>query len=410
MRRGIAVSLTCLTLLSALTGPAAASTGARPASPVPARALPPPHCRTQVATAPKLRGEHPSTLRVHGAPFDVAVAPGGRYGIAADEGDQSINGVAVLRLSRGQPRLVRRFLMGGDASPAGMAISPNGKYLAVTVDNATEVLSLPALLAGRGRILLGTLNDHGIGTIEATFSANGDYLFVSDEYSPALSVFDLAKALRSGFSAPGVAVGKLTLGPAVVGSALSPDGRLLYVTSEGAGPRQYYHGLLQVIDVAKAERDPAASLITAVDAGCQPVRVALSANGSVAWVTARESNALLAFDTARLLTQPRRALVADVRVGSEPVGLLLTGDGNYVLVAESARFIQPRRPQTVSVVSTFAALHHGRALVGTIAAGAFPRQFAFDPATGEVLLANYDSGTIEQFPAPASGLHLRGHN
>ncbi|HEX8004900.1 MAG TPA: YncE family protein [Trebonia sp.] len=353
-----------------------------------------------MASAPSLHGITPSTLPVPGNPFGAAVLPGGRYAVVAVDGTRAAD-VAVFAIRGGKPRLVRLAPLPGPAIAAGLAISHNGRYLAVTQGPVTTVVRLPELLAGRGDVVLGQLKDGGFGPIEATFSADDRYLFVSDEYSPALSVFNLAKALRAGFSAPGVAVGKLRLGPAVVGSALSPDGRYLYVTSEAASNKDFANGLLQVISVAKAERDPAASLVTAVNAGCQPVRVALSDHGSLAWVTARGSDALLAFDTTDLRTGPAHALRADVRVGPQPVGVVLTDDGRFALTANSARFTAPNSPQTVSVVDTRAALAGRHALTGTIPAGQFPREFGYDPITGEVVLSNFLSNTVEVFRFPA---------
>ena len=57
-------------------------------------------------------------------------------------------------------------------------------------------------------------------------------------------------------------------------------------------------------------------------------------------------------------------------------------------------------PQTVSVVSTAAALAHRPALLGAVPTGLFPRDLTFDRATGQVLLGNFNSGTIEEFPVP----------
>jgi DNA-binding beta-propeller fold protein YncE len=363
--------------------------------------LTPPACTTMTASAPSLPGIKPSTLPVPGLPFGAAVLPGGRYAVVAVQGSNASD-VAVFVLRGGKPRLVRLVSLPGPPNAAGLAISHNGRYLAVTQDPGTTVLNLPELLTGHGNPVLGMLKDGGIGTIEATFSADDRYLFVSDEYSPALSVFDLARALRAGFSAQGVAVGKLRLGPAVVGSVLSPDGGYLYVTSEAASDEDVANGLLQVISVAKAERDPAASLVAAVDAGCQPVRVALSGHGSLAWVTARGSDALLAFDTRELRTSPAHALHADVRVGPQPVGVVLTDGGQFALTADSARFTAPNGPQTLSVVNTRAALAGRPALVGTIPAGKFPREFGYDPVTGEVVLSNYLSSTVEVFRFPST--------
>ena len=40
------------------------------------------------------------------------------------------------------------------------------------------------------------------------------------------------------------------------------------------------------------------------------------------------------------------------------------------------------------------------AVVGVVPTGLFPRDLTFDQATGQVLLGNFNSSTIEEFPAP----------
>ena len=90
-----------------------------------------------------------------------------------------------------------------------------------------------------------------------------------------------------------------------------------------------------------------------------------------------------------------------MRSGRSRSGVLLIGHGRYALTADSARFTAPGKPQAVSVVNTSAALTGRPALVGTVPAGAFPREFGYDPATRAVLLTNFGSGTIEQFTIPA---------
>jgi len=285
----------------------------------------------------------------------------------------------------------------------GVAITPNNKFLLVAGYTATAVLSVPALEAGSSAAVIGVLGDSGAGQFEVAVSADGRYAFVSDETTGALSVFDLRTALQDGFSAPGVAVGIVPLAPGAVGIAMGPGGRLLYVTTSDAyGP----HGELWVIDAARAEDgNTSAAVVGHAAVGCQPVRVAVSPDGRTVWVTAAQSNALLAFSAATLQADPAKALMAVVRVGSEPVGLLLVDGGRVALVGDSNRGLVPAtantQPQTVSVVSTAAALDHRPALVGVVPAGLFPRDITVDHATGRVLVANFNSGTIEEFPVPA---------
>jgi hypothetical protein len=56
--------------------------------------------------------------------------------------------------------------------------------------------------------------------------------------------------------------------------------------------------------------------------------------------------------------------------------------------------------QTVSVINTAAALAHRSAVLGVVPTGLFPRDLTFDQATGQVLLGNFNSSTIEEFPVP----------
>ncbi len=151
-----------------------------------------------------------------------------------------------------------------------------------------------------------------------------------------------------------------------------------------------------MIDVARAESDPARSVVATVDAGCEPVRVAVSPNGTVVWVTARASDALLGFSAARLLTDPAQSLVADVRVGEAPVGLAVVNNGATVVVADSNRFNVAGAHANLLVVNTTAALAHRPAVLGHIESGYFPRDMAIAPSGRSVLVANFNSGQLEE--------------
>ncbi|HXW45947.1 MAG TPA: hypothetical protein VEL03_14225, partial [Streptosporangiaceae bacterium] len=154
-------------------------------------------------------------------------------------------------------------------------------------------------------------------------------------------------------------------------------------------------GTLTVISVARAEQDPAHSIVARTVAGCNPVRVITSANGSVVWVTARASDALLAFSAARLLTDPGHALLADVRVGELPVGLALVRGGSLVVVADSDRFDVPGARSSLAVVDVADALAGRPALLGYLPAGGFPREMALEPGGATLLVTNYSSGQLE---------------
>lgn len=362
-------------------------------------------CSTQVASAKTLTAAPPSTVSVTSNPTDVVAAGHGRW-LFASLSTAAGAAVGVIRSGMGaKPELVRTVAVDQLQAGFGLALADDGTLLLVAGNNATAVLDVRALETGSGDVLRGLLRDGTSGQFEIAVSPHGRYVFITDESTGALSVFNLSLALRAGFSAPGVAVGSVPLATGAVGVTGSPDGRRIYVTTYGGYGD---HGQLWAIDTSRAEHSPGLSaLLGVVPAGCQPVRVAVSPDGHVAWVTALQSNALLGFNTSALLHDPSTALRAVVHVGSEPVGLVLVDDGRLALVADSNRGLvassaAPVGPQTVSVIDTALALSSRPSLLGTIPAGRFPRDLSYDAAAGEVLLANYGSDTIETFKAPSA--------
>jgi DNA-binding beta-propeller fold protein YncE len=198
---------------------------------------------------------------------------------------------------------------------------------------------------------------------------------------------------------------------------VAPDGRSLYVTSEVARPAVgwtgpavqvasglgliHATGTLSVVDMAQLERRPRSggscgrrAVVARVAAGCTPVRVALSPGGETAWVTARASDALLAFSTARLLSDPAHALVATTPTGPLPVGVVLVANGAAAVVANSNRRVGERSPQTLSLIDTAATTDGRAALRGTVRVSAFPRDMALAPDGGTLFVSDFDGETL----------------
>lgn len=337
-------------------------------------------CSGVVAQRPVLPGVRTAFVPLAGPPFGVAATSDGRWAFVAELGGH----VAVFSDAGFTPTAVRTIdVLPQDA--VGNSLTRDGRYLLVADgrDGAT-VISVSRAESGAADPVLGTLRQPGnqrsrYGAIEATSSPDGRYVFVSIEYGERVAVYDLHTALADRFRNSGY-LGSVPLGPAPVGLAVSPSGRWLYATSES--------GTLSVINVAKAERHPASAVVTTVPAGCEPVRVVVSANGKVVWVTARNSNQLLAFSAAKLRDDRAHALLAAVRVGLGPVGLALTANDRAAIVAD-------RGQQRLTVVNAAAALAHKPALLGTIQAGDQPREMAIEPNGDTLLVGNFGSDQLE---------------
>jgi DNA-binding beta-propeller fold protein YncE len=417
-------------------GPAAStsSTGSASAPALPTRSLASPGCTDAAVGRAALSRVRTAMTPVPDGPFGVAVTPDGRWAFVADAA-----GVEVLRTDRSlAPVPVRTIRLPG--SPEGATISPDGRYLLVADGSGAVVISVARVERSTSGAVLGTLSaapalSGSAATTprlaraaalmntaaEVAVAPDGRFAIVTLEYADEAVVFNLARALASGFSAADV-VGRIPLGESAAGLAVSPDGRWLYATSEvgvtaqpAAGPGSATTlsatqaaacvgtfagespGTLTVVSLDRAETDPAASVVATVDAGFQPVRVITSADGTQVWVTARASDDLLCFSAARLVSSPARALVAVVRVGEAPVGLAAVHGGALIVVADSNRYGAAGASADLDVVGVADALNgRGAAVLGHVRSGSFPREMAA-PADrdGALLVTNNVSGQLE---------------
>ena len=350
---------------------------------------------------------------VPGPPFGVAVTADGRWSFVSllPMGSRGAAIGVFAGTGSASPRLIRQIPVSGQA--LGVALTPGGRYLLAANGSGATVIDVQAAEQGSGNAVLGTLSSGGggqaDGAIEVATSGDGRFAFVSLETSDKIAVFSLQRALASHFRTSGF-VGYIPAGVAPVGLAVSPDGDWLYSTSELRSMselRRAEHqgslslrlaggqGTLAVINMHKAETDPAHAIVSTVTAGCSPVRVITSANGGTVWVTARGSDMLLGFSAARLRGDPAHALIARAAVGEAPVGLALVDSGRRVVVADSNRFSQPGAKSSLAVVNVAAALAHRPALDGYLPAGGFPRQMALEPDGRVLLVTDFASQQLE---------------
>lgn len=355
-------------------------------------AISPTACSSAIGSAPALPSSLTRFVSSPVDPFGVTVSPDNKWAFVGDA-----TGLSVYSLAFDSLRLVRTISL-GNVSPFGLVLTPNGRYLIGAINSGAAVFSASILeqMHSRGSGLIGTMTSHGSGGIEVAVSPDGHYVFVSLEDSQKLAVFDLESALKRGFSAPNL-VGYVPLGIAPVGLAISPDAQNLYATSEAtlSSSRSNSIGTLSTIDIQRAETEPARSVISTVEAGCNPVRVVASQRS--VFVTARASDAVLEFSASALASAPRSALVHELRVGEAPVGIALVDKDTKLLVADSNRFTTPDTHANLALIDIGA--DGALSLRGYLRADTFPRDMSVSPDGRSVLVTNYGSGQIESVAA-----------
>ena len=319
--------------------------------------------------------------------------------------------IAVIRRSAGEFSTIREIPVKG--SPTGMVLSHDGKVLVAATGNVA-FLDAERLISGHGEPVLGYLNTgSGAGTVYANLTDDDKYLFVSNEDKASITVVNFEKARHNGFRQDSI-IGVTPVGPAPIALSFSPDGKVLYTTIEGARPQDnwpatckpevldapHLHnappGAVIAIDVEKATQDPAHAEIARTPAGCSPVRLALSSAGDRAYVTARASDAVLVIDTRKLLQHAADPVIASIPVGSSPVGIWLSENGSRLVATNSNRFASTRnQKQSLSVVDTANITAGNKAVIGTIAAGSFPREIRASADSRTLFVTNFLSDTLE---------------
>jgi len=353
-------------------------------------ALVAPGCTASTARAASLTKVGSQLIKLGGHPFGVTTTPDGRFSFVTVG-----HGVELLASGDGlAPTPVKKISVANVFE--GAAMTPDGRYLLAASASGAVVVNVAEAERGAASPVTGTLTSpHGSGAAEVDISPDGRFAFVTLQNSAEVAVFNLQRGLSRGFG-PDDFVGYVPTDYQPVGITTSPDGRWLYVTSiqrrPGPGPAQ---GTLRLVSVHDAETNPGKAVVSTVAAGCSPVRVITSADGGTVWVTARQSNALLAFSAAKLQNDRSPALIAKVSVGATPIGLALVHGGTRIVVADANTNNLPGISANLAVVNTSAALAGNPALLGYIPSGLVPRELAPVPGRSTLLVTNFGAGQLQ---------------
>jgi len=333
-------------------------------------------------------------IEVPGHPFSAIPSADGCSIFVSMTARNGESKIAVIARSGGVMSIVRTVAAPGQLR--GLALNRDGNVLVAANGTGVALFSTERLNSGAANAVLGVLSDGaGAGSIYVALTADDHLLFVSDERSNSLSVYDFAGLLAGKTDKM---IGQIRTSGAPVGLAFSPDGHRLYSTSEvapgertcAAEGRGAAHppGMLMVIDVARSATHPADAVDVRVPAGCNPVRVAVSPEGDRVYVASRGSNAVQVFDADKLMSDRDHSLYTAVPVGQSPVGI--AADQAHVFVANSDRFGGGRH-QSISFLDA----RHLDGHAGNIPAGGFPRELRITSDGKSLLVTNFESGSVE---------------
>jgi len=349
------------------------------------------------------------TIALPSRPFTAVPSHDGCWVFVSLTGPGS--GIGVLKRRSGTIELLRVAPLA--SAPTGIALTHDGKLLIAAASDRVIFLDVQRLIGGAADPVLGSFSDGpNSESIYANVTPDDKLLFVSEEAAQSITVIDLERARANGYKAEAIK-GKIPTGMAPIALTFSPDGKWLYTTSQLA-PRPWNwpaackpegspagspivnpEGAVIVVDVALAATDPAKSVAARIPAGCSPVRMAISPAGDRIYVTARNSNAVVAFDTARLLTDADHARLGMAAVGSAPVPVAVVDGGRKVIAGNSNRFAGTTSGESLTVLDAAKISGEADAGMGVIPAGSFPREMRVSDDGHTLFLTNFGSNSLQ---------------
>jgi DNA-binding beta-propeller fold protein YncE len=354
----------------------------------------------------------PALVAVDGRPFAAVPSDDGCWLFVSLSDRRGHGSLAVLRNVQGSFAVARTVALSDAAF--GEALSPDGQMLAVTTRDGVDLLDTSRLEQSAADPLITRLRDSGAGPVYDVISRDDRLLFVSDELAHRISVFNLSMARDPHYRSDAL-IGHIPMASDPVGLAISPDGKWLYATNEVArrtadfpdrcttpvrGGRHHPVGLLLKIDVAKAAIEPRNSILIAIPAGCDPVRVAVSPTGQTLWVTARGDDALLRIAASGLGAGNGQIETDSFHVGAEPVGVAIRPDDKQVWVALSARFESDKDAGLAAIDDADGLDGNGTTKLMTVSARGFPREACFMPDGRTLVVTLFRTRAIEFMATP----------
>lgn len=336
--------------------------------------------------------------------------------------DSAASGLAVVARSGGRATLARFLphpaVTSRTPQTFGLALTHNGEILVVAAADRITFYDVGRLTSGSAEPLLGELRQEGRPTqfFHASLTADDHLLFVSNHAQEEIAVIDFAEARRSGYRRVPV-VGTIPVGWGPGSVTLSPDGRYLFVTTQiaddtwgwpkvclppgasaGATP-SHLRGAVHVVDVARAAVDPSHSTIGIVSAGCDPLQLAVSQDGSRAYVTVRSDSVMLTFDTHRIVSDSAHALIASTRTHAGPNGIVVFDAGRRIAVGNYLRFTAAvSDTEFVAVIDASSIRNRSHAVVNHVQSGGGPIDLSLTPDGRTLLVANYEPRSLTLIP------------
>ena len=249
------------------------------------------------------------SVQVGASPAGVAVTPDGAVAYVTNSAANSVTVIDTFTNS-----VITTIGVG--SNPQGVTVSPAGTfaYVANKDSNTVSVINT-STNAVTATISLGS----GTGPVDVAVGTSGARLYVANSTNNRVAVINTSN---------NTVLTTIVVGTTPRGLAISPNGANVYVACMGSE--------VTVIDTASN----AVSAHIAMGAGEAPSAVAITPSGIAAYVTKYYTNDVAVINT------PSRSVAATVKgLGSLPTSVAITADG-------TAAYVANQNSHTLSAIST----------------------------------------------------------
>lgn len=332
--------------------------------------------------------------------------------------------------------------IGVGTNPAGIAITPNGRYAYVANDNQDNVPGLDTIsvIDLCNNKVIATISDPSLTSSDdqpytITINAAGTKAYVTNSNSTTITIIDIATNTVSGFiegfdgpsgfaimpgcnatiayvnnyggpegvySGNGTAVNVVDLATnTIIGApitvdlapaalAITPDGAYVYVACYVDGNPGT--GTVNVI------RTSDNAVVATIPGFSGPFQIAITPNGCFAYVTNFGSNNFEPVGTTvSVISTKTNEIIATIPVGTQPSGLAITPDGKYAYISNYNTLylgynFSDLTPfvGTVNIIDTCT----NKVICPTIVVGSSPANIAITPDGAFAYVTNYSSNNV----------------
>jgi autotransporter-associated beta strand protein/YVTN family beta-propeller protein len=236
-----------------------------------------------------------SPIPVQNFPAGVAITPDGRFALITNE-----NATGTVSIIDAAARTALPGSIPVGTFPIGIAVTPNARFAYVANGNDTvSVFEVSTNSAPIATVPLGT----GTQPFGVAVTPDGRFAYISNFGTDTVSV--IATATNTVVGSP------IPVGVSPEGVAVTPDGRFVYVTNFGDGTVSVINRVTNVV--------------TAISVGGSPAGIAITPNGNLVFIATQSTNSVSVINTTT-------NQVVSIPAGNTPEGVAITPDGSFAYV------------------------------------------------------------------------------